>query len=102
MEAAHPAGVFGNSLAWFAQTVRFLAWTVIGLALALASYAFGMGALIFGVLGHLQQDAQWWPAILCLLFGYFSVRSAVVCMDSAFKHAARSRSGGFEPSTGGD
>ena len=55
---------------------------------AFASYAFGIAALVFGVLGYLQTEMQWWPAALCVVLGYLCSRGAVVCLDHALTQPA--------------
>ena len=71
------------ALWWCAHAVRFVAWGVIGLLSAFASYFFGIAALVLGLLSYVRMEGEWWPAVLCLAFGYLSARMSLACMDSA-------------------
>ena len=71
------------ALWWCAHAVRFVAWGVIGLLSAFASYFFGIAALVLGLLSYVRMEGEWWPAVLCLAFGYLSARVSLACMDSA-------------------
>ncbi|HET6409001.1 MAG TPA: hypothetical protein VFG14_14030 [Chthoniobacteraceae bacterium] len=81
-----------NRLSWCASAARLVGWATAGLISAIASYIFGLGAVVLGVLGQLQLEAGWWPTILCLILGYFSARGSVACIELAF--TPNSREGG--------
>lgn len=91
-DASSPVNSLWLGLAWCAHAARFLGWGIVGLISAFASYAFGVGALVFGFLGYLRLEAQWWPAVGCLLLGYLSARGAVACLDLAFSRSSHQKS----------
>src|SRR4030095_12675174 len=70
-DSSTPARSFWIGLAWCAHAARFVGWGIAGLISGFASCVFWIGALVFGLFGHLRLEAQWWPAALCLLLGYF-------------------------------
>jgi hypothetical protein len=91
--------VLMTALARCAQAARTLGWGIASLILAAASYVFGIGALVMGLFGHLRLEAQWWPAVLCLLLSYLCARGTVACMDLALTPTSPSKPGqraGFE------
>src|SRR4030095_737332 len=77
------AGAWTVAFYWCTHAARFLAWGLIGLLSAFASYFFGVAALVLGLLSYVRMEGEWWPAALCLVFGYLSARVSLACMDSA-------------------
>jgi hypothetical protein len=88
------AGAWTVALDWCAHAARFVVWGLIGLLSAFASYFFGVAALVLGLLSYVRMENEWWPAALCLLFGYLSARVSIACMDSALA-SGPSSNGGF-------